>query len=421
MDTAAAPPDRARQLVYNLTLFDGIGYTSSFAPASEPAIYVLAGKPNVISPAITYVYFWPITSSYRADLQALNDPEGATLEIVNKEGQRVAAIARSDFTLEYPEGVVGRRALAISGEDARRVFTEYKSEQETYYNALSDYYTARDEYTNAFQAYLGRLAKGEKNIGGPPTAPVEPIPPKRSVNKPDTGFVLNLPGGEYLLRLRDAAGNVVAGSERLLKAIEPRRYSVGYQVFAEDRWTLSDSSNSAGEVIYTTPDTVMYLQPSRLAEFADAEYAKVLDPQSSGSAGNWRWINIGDQPAGRLRVGEHGRQATAVDFKPYAIQTIPGSAWGYEVEEIATEAVGTRNVDFWAYRMSTQASFDEYDLEMIDGSGKIIDGSGRTVRAVHTEGAQIAYAIPLLPLLLGVGLALYRRRTAGLLANAASI
>ena len=68
----ADTPVRAEQPIWSVVAFNGSDYSPTFTIRSSDSIYLLAGVDNVLSARKTLVYWWPITSEWKTDTDALN-------------------------------------------------------------------------------------------------------------------------------------------------------------------------------------------------------------------------------------------------------------------------------------------------------------------------------------------------------------
>ena len=118
-------PKYEEQFVYHLRPFDGKGYPETFIPRSEDTIYLLADTPNVVSPRVTLVYFWPLAGKFVAAFKQLNEPLEGTLEIFSVQ-KKIREIGRSEFVLFYPNGIMGETAQLLQGKDAYAIFKNMK-------------------------------------------------------------------------------------------------------------------------------------------------------------------------------------------------------------------------------------------------------------------------------------------------------
>ena len=74
-------PVRTEQLIWSVIAFNGSDYSPTFVPGTSDTIYLLADAPSILSARMTFVYWWPITSEWRTDTDALNVPLPGTLEV----------------------------------------------------------------------------------------------------------------------------------------------------------------------------------------------------------------------------------------------------------------------------------------------------------------------------------------------------
>ena len=99
----AQVPLKERQFVYGINAFTWKGYAGALSPRAARTVYLLAGRPSIISPRETLVYYWPTTGDYRADWSSLDASVPGTLE-VSATGRRPERLTRALYVIQYPEG-----------------------------------------------------------------------------------------------------------------------------------------------------------------------------------------------------------------------------------------------------------------------------------------------------------------------------
>ena len=127
--------------------------------------------------------------------------------------------------------------------------------------------------------------RGQDMPPPPPELDIEPPEPFHAyASEPQDAAVLSLPAGRYTVRIRDADGAIVPGSERALVSFGPLDRAIGYVLRPEDRWTRPLASFDPDETIYTTGQTDLFLEPVPVVAYDAASYARLFRPQSIETA-----------------------------------------------------------------------------------------------------------------------------------------
>jgi hypothetical protein len=396
--TAAQEPERERQFVYGLNVFDGAQYVTSFAPSSVGTLYLLADSEAVLDPKLTEVYYWPLTNDWRADFGALNELVPGALEL-SQGGRVVARVELDDYLLQIDPArgwAGGRLFVGPAAHQARRAFEQERAD---------DLERLR-RYGEAAEAHMRRLEEARAaSAAGTPLAVPEPpeTPPPLTLYSGDVGrgFVLRLAAGAYALRLRDAGGALVPGSEKRLVAIAPRRQGVGYEVVPQEKWTMPERADDPANALYTTPGGALYLRPFAALELNELEHARLRNPQDlSGAANRWTWVHTTPIEGATLRVD--GR---TLALERFAVRQLPGAALGYTI----VPHQGSGRPDLVAYRVEAPDGPGALSLALVDARGDELAGSGRELRALAAP-PEWALALPvLLPPLVGATVLLWRR------------
>jgi hypothetical protein len=396
----AQAPVKESRLVYGLSVHTGAEYASVIAPPAVETVYVLADRPSVLEPKRTEVYFWPITNEWRADLVAQNELVPGRLE-VSQGGRALQTLELTDFVVQFDGDRLVGGPLCLAA-DAAAAWGRFEAERRAYVER-------ERAYADAYQAFLLGLDELRRRAEAgarvePPEPPARPEPFGLRSTEVGRGFALTLPPGQYDLRLRDAAGQVLPDSQKRLVAIAPRRAGVGYEVVPAEKWTFPETASDPGNAIYTVPGGVLYLRPFRAIELNALEHARLKNPQDRAATANrWTWVNVGPIEGAELVV-RGGGAVHRQPLQPFAVEQVPGAALGYRVVPWA----GGRSPDLVAYRLEAPAA-GALELELSDANGAGQPGSARQV--VANAGApdwQLALP-PLVPLALGITVALWRR------------
>ncbi|HEX5691722.1 MAG TPA: hypothetical protein VFX76_17025, partial [Roseiflexaceae bacterium] len=136
---------KERAFVYGINAAFATTYLGTFAPASSPAIYVLADQTSMLSPRITEIYFWPITNQYEADWNIVNEPLSGTLEIL-RGSQLVSTIERTKYNIQFtPRGTTTDARLYV-GAEAEQAQAAFTAKQQAYRDAQAAYVEANRQW-----------------------------------------------------------------------------------------------------------------------------------------------------------------------------------------------------------------------------------------------------------------------------------
>lgn len=421
-----AEPERERQLVFSISPWTGDGYGGTFAGHGAGTIYLLAGVPNLVNVAVTDVYYWPLTGELRADWAGRREEIPGALEVWQGK-ERLAVLERVAYAFVQPREGTGPAQLVL-GPDALAAAAAFQDAMHQYRNEL----IAHQQATAAYHAQLVALAQQVRATGRPipeglvPQPPPEPEPPGHFVTEPQKAFVIELPPGEYRLRYVDAAGDPVPHGEKVLRVITPRRHGVVYEIIPEHRWTRPLLSAGPDHHIYAdgSGKQVLYIKPFQGWEVNRHDYARLTrlhEPLAGlGMQGSWQWVRGLPLDGVALEVvrgsgartqGAGRGDAEQVHRRPYFVRQRPGFALGYRIVEFdpGDPHFAHLRPTFEAFRVEIHPG-EELLLRLVDADGRVVPGSGRTVRSVDTSPGWAFYGIPLLPLAAALATAVRRRK-----------
>ncbi|HEV8632928.1 MAG TPA: hypothetical protein VG370_01610 [Chloroflexota bacterium] len=408
---SAQAPDKERRFVYGLNAFNGIDFSTGFAPPTVDAIYVLADRESALDPKMTDVYFWPITNEYRGDFAAVNEVVPGTLEIT-RDGGVVANEPLVEYVLQFDRANQMAGGRIFFGEEARARHAGFGRARETYVAKLHKHSEATARYLEGVEEIRRRTEAGETIV--PEDPPRLPAPFTLYSTELLRGFRIMLGPGEYRIRVRDEAGAVVPDSEKRLVAIAPRRQGIGYKVVPQEKWTVPEQANDPSDSVYTVPDGVVYLKPYVTAEFNALEYARLQNPQDlEATANRWTWVQIAPIEGTTLSV-RRGPQEQRLGLEGFTIEQLPGAALGYNMLpfEPDPKAAGTseeRRPDLVAFRVGAPSGRATLSLTMLDADGRPAPGSQRLLIATPaTQDWRLGLPV-LVPLLVGATVVLWRR------------
>jgi hypothetical protein len=404
---AGQVPERERRFVWGLNMFNGIDFSTGFAPPSAEALYVLAERDSAIDPKMTDVYFWPITNEYRGDFATVNEVVEGTIEI-SRDGRVIANEAITEYVLQFDRANQMAGGKIFFGEEARARQDEFGRAREAYVASLHAHSEATARYMEGVEEIRRRTEAGETIVPEDPPK----LPPPFTLYSTELlrGFRLNLPPGEYRIRLLDPGGAVVPDSEKRLHAITPRRQGVGYKVVPQEKWTVPEQADDPSHTVYTVPGGVVYLKPYLTAEYNALEYARLQNPQDlQATANRWTWVQIAPIGDATLALRQGQREERAA-LEGFSIEQLPGAALGYNVVPLAQEStLRERAADLTAFRVAAPAGYGVVRMALLDAGGRELPGSARElVAAAPAPDWQLALPVAV-PLLVGLTVVLRRR------------
>lgn len=405
---ANVPAAREQQLVYDVWAYAGEQYRSIFYPRSVDTLFLIANADNIVSPKLTEVYYWPLTFEYRADWQALDKRLTGVLEI-SRGGRVVASLEPTTTALVY-DSITPRQVVV--GAAAEQAYRQYLAESKTVSEAQDRYARAVADYQAVYEQYLQQLKAGNTNAL-PPQPPGEPPALlNRYVSLPAQAYAINLPPGDYELRLRVASGATVTGSRKKLHVFAPRRQGVGYTAFVAERWTEPALATDPQAVLYLRPGEDLYLEPFTAREFPRYDYARLLAPQQPAvGKGSWEWVLAEPVTGDRLQLLRGNTAVATVDQQPFLVKQTEGAALGYTIVPYdAASAQGSRP-SFTAFRLPP-AGGDASRIRIVGPDGQPLLGSERRVQGVPPANSVLLYLLSTVPPLLGLALLMLRRRPA---------
>ena len=414
----AQAPVMEEQMVYRLRLFNGRGYQTSFCPASEETIYVIANSDNVLESRMTLVYYWPMTRRYESGFKTLNEPVDGAIELLQGETVSERLHPRT-YAFSLAKGWYAENSEIFLDKNAIRQYEQYQLALKNYTEQLKIYRAQKEAYHRQMEEFFAttrRPQEPEKNSMRDipvqvPKEPEFPEGPEFFVQPPEQAFIINLPAGTYRMRLRAPDGTIVEESEKKLVSFTHRRSGqVGYEIISAKRWTMPEISGDTGEVIYLQGKNTLYFRPYLQTEYNHLYYAKLLDPQNDGFADMWRWVNIKQIKKGRIQLVKDGRVVASIEERPYHVQQIPGPELGYTIIDYDQEKSEDRAPSLVGYRAELQLDKGAYHMRLVGEAGKVISGSIRELRAIEVADTwKLHLAVLILPLLVWGPVFIWRR------------
>jgi hypothetical protein len=363
-------PKIERQIVFGVAPFDGTKYLSSFLPETQKALRFPANVDNAMTVLLSDVYYWPITSEYRADFQGVHLPLAGNLSIF-KDKKLLQELHQVEYIYVYPRGLAGEASQLLRGDEMNRFITDYAAQAEER--------AAHPE--KVYAAYQG----------------------------PFSGFIVNLPAGKYEIVFSIENNGKTFAMTKELTVFSPFGRGFVYQIIPEEKWTISSDSETPYQRIYLKPGNVVYLKifPTILYRKSDYELMRAPHRPSAGigleNTSLWvhEEISLEEMPGPSLRMTAGG-QATVLTPRDFIVQQKEGYTLGYTVLEYEKTKFPNSRPTFKAYRLNAPPP----------GAGVIfhVPESGReTVRYLRSLKPEALY-LSLLSLVLPFLLILLRFR-----------
>jgi len=421
----AQVPVREEQFVYSVLAFNGKDYSGTFARADADAIYVLADTDSFLTARKTFVYYWPITEKWMTDTGALNVPLGGWLQLKARRDPwgEASTIALTAYTYYNVRGKYELNWRVEKGPEAARARQRYERMIEGYWGSMQEYYDKKSAYDQELNRLTAAINQTRKE-GRDDTelvdalkelkAPAEPEYPTDYVVPPapvQMAFILNLPAGEYHIRMVSKEGEIMEGSERDVIVFDKRRSEgLGLDVIPSDKWTRPEESKTPASVLYVDGSADLYLRPFYQQEYNDLYYEKLLRNDARGNPNLMKWVRIQQVPDASIELTRPNGPDSVLTERPYFVEQLPGDTLGYRIVPFDPEGEHAgREPSLRAFHIPLSAAPQTLRLRVLDESGEFIAGGNREIRVVDTSRLSLVpLFVALLPLL-AIGAVLLRR------------
>jgi hypothetical protein len=315
-------------VIYAVNFFDGISYNSTIIPHSVQEINIQADHVNAFVVRETSLYYWPLTSEFKADWAARNIPLEGTLCIKNIRGE-TERIKPQRYVIQYDIKDIPGTIAVYWGAGADRKHTEFAAAQRRYSEAVFTYNQAMRDYDRQISDFL-------RNTGDDlilfPEVPIAPENFTLMSTDVNIGFPVNLSQGTYSIYFEDPLEEVIPETRKRLRVFNPLEKTSGFQVFEEGRWSVPANFPDSHMTLFTSPGGKIYLQPFYYLHYRGRDYNRMLNPQNRYSENEFSaWVPVSlnaEQKTLVLGIEE-------LSLLGHKVTQLAGSRLGYSINPIA--------------------------------------------------------------------------------------
>ena len=394
--TNADVPVREEQLIYSIMAFNGKDYSSTFCNKNSDTIYLIADQDSFIAVRKTFVYFWPITNEWKADVSTLNFTFDGTIQL-NQKNSETRFINPEYYTFYNKLGKYEQNWEVAVGENAELIVKNYQRKMAAYQRDTEFYEKEKESFDFIMDKIVRQIEEIRKtgtDISGlleelkKMKAPLPPIPPNDYIVPPSPvqqAFIINLPVGEYDISFINTDGTLMEGSEKHLVVFEKHRSNgIGFELIPGDKWTRPVESKNPSSVLYVDGSTDLYLRPFYQEEFNDLYYKKMQDNNAKGNSHIMNWVHIQQVPDSRLLLSGESFKDQIIYEQPFFVQQKEGAALGYQIVPYDKEGVHKENepsLIAFHIPLKTNLKSLKFRLQSIDGNDYA--GSSRQIRVIN--------------------------------------
>jgi hypothetical protein len=396
------------EFVYAGNYYNGITYSSNFIPPKTNAIYLLANEDSILSARLTETYYWPLTNEIKASWDKQNEPVQGQLEIL-QNGQIISVLERTNYTIQYDANDMFGTIELYVGEEAIASRIAFEQAQLDYREALQAYNEAYNEYEAALTAFMEKVREEKLTVSEEdfPTEPQKSEDMSLYSTNLLQGFLINLPVGNYTIQFRLPDGSIQENSKKELTIFEAIQDGIGYTVFSKDRWTIDESNEEESQIIYTTKENTIFLQPYHQKQYNELYYLRMADPQETSARKDRAiWMPFSDLTDLNLLISNNKTEST-ISETDYYVQQTKGYTLGYDILKFDPQTMD--KISFSAYGIDASYAGQVINIQATDSEGNLLPGSAREIRVINIQRTWVVYVLAVLPILLGI-VFLYSRR-----------
>ena len=413
---------RNEEVVYTILAFNGKEFVGTFNNQNHDTVYMISGQDNFLSPVKTFSFYWPLSGEWKIDPDALSIELDGVLEIFTRGSDR-KVIEKSLYTYYNVRGDYGMNWKASTDQEAVEIFNlhqgimnlwlqkraeyrqalgEYESRKEYLFEKLRSTKTGSREYEDYYRQYKELQ---EPVVPEQPSSFHEPpIPPRFA-------FRINLPPGEYMIRLRDGNGRIFQGSEKKLIAYgKLDSSSIGYEIIPADKWTQPGHSRYESSVIYLDGSTDLYVRPYHQNLYNDFLFRKTIRNDATGNGNIEAWVQLQQIADANIVIAGYPEGRRIIGEAPYIVEQSLEKALGYRILPFTSQYSATgRSPSLFACHIPIESSANRLVFSLDGGDGSTIVDGAREIRVIRKRSLPIPLVfVPLLFLIAGILMPLLR-------------
>ena len=322
--------------IYALNFYDGVGYNSTIIPPKSKNMYLIADSMNALVFRETSLYYWPLTSEYKADWATRNTVVSGKLLIKSSNGQ-IQEIESQPYIIQYDMKDIPNTIAIYWGDEAFLMQQRFTKLQQAYNNAVYEYNIELQNYNNSVNALL-QLSRttglSEEQLASFPVVPIPPDNLSIVSTEINIGFPLLLSEGKYTIWVEDENRTELRDSRKTLIMFTESLEAGGFKVFEENRWTVPVDFPDSKKTLFTTKSSTLYFQPYRYKQYERFAYETLVNPQQTTVRDQTQiWIPI-NQDIETKTLQLNGTEYSLSGFK--VLQTA-GSKLGYSILPLSTD------------------------------------------------------------------------------------
>lgn len=322
----------ANDSIYAINYFDGLNYNSTIVPPSSETIYLLSNNTHVITAKETNLYYWPLTSEYKADWATKNKTLSGT--IVVSSNSKIKTINAQPYVIQYDANNMKDTIKIYWNDDAIEAYSGFLSLQNAYVEALHEYNAAEQKYSKEIDNFFQNRSSEELVFPEPPT-PLQPF--SLLSTEIHIGYPINLEEGNYIISFIDKEGKSITTLKKKLISFSPISFDKGFKVFEENKWTVPSKFPDSHNTLYTTKGAKLYFEPQLFTQYESKINNLMVNPQDSFYTQDEYYIW---KPTGSYNEPYMKLVDSQILVKGYKVVQIAGSKLGYEMREMPVNLIG---------------------------------------------------------------------------------
>lgn len=435
-------PDKIENFIYSIHAFDGYSYKKTFCREDSGVIYFLENTTNILSTRKAFIYYWPLLGRFRLDAASLNYPIKGKLEI---RGSTIKPILlesvlytytnmpaeKADNQLPTARSNVesGERYTenlrVLQGEDAVKAVEQYERLLEEFREAERIWEKKLRAHQEWKDAMLDKIRKARAE-GKDTSGLVEEIQSNElyywmGPSRPDylimplsEAFIINLPKGEYQIRLLDDQGSIVEGSEKkLLIFSKIRSRGVLFQYASADKLTKPRETKIPSSILYFDGLSDLYLHPFLQDEYNEFYHENLMVNEARANKNKTKWEKTKSLDNTWMeKTGEPGQTEIILEDLFYVDQNTETGA-GYEIVYWDSRPYAPHEYlepSFKAFHIPLPTAPRVMNIRLRTFHGSELKMSKRQIRIVRKSGFLIIVLILSLSPLVLMGYLMYQRQ-----------